>query len=196
MHSFFTTPTELRDRAPDLARRIAAILLGLAGVMARRFLKNPRLVALIVPLWRHLTRIAGRFARAVAAPVRVRTPHTAAPGPARARAVRLPSGRGWLLRELGHEAAGYGSQLAHVLAEPDMQALISAVPGVGRVLRPICRMLGYDLAEVTKLVPPPAPAAPIPVPAARAQAPAHSQGADHPNLAYVIEINNYNETII
>ena len=66
----------------------------------------------------------------------------------------LPSGRGWLVRELGWEAAGYGSHLAHLLAGPEMQALIAAVPGVGHVLRPVCRMLGYELTQVTLMVAP------------------------------------------
>ena len=78
----------------------------------------------------------------------------------------LPSGRGWLVRELGWEAAGYGNRLAHLLAGPEMQALIADVPGVGRVLRPVCRMLGYDLAAVTQMVAPAlvmARPAPLPV---------------------------------
>ena len=166
-------PLSLRDRAPDLALRLGAILLGLAGVVARRFLKDPRLLGLIGPLWRRLTRIAGRFAGAVARPEATRAARpakTLAARPGRepgatTLANRLPGGRGWLVRELGWEAAGYGSQLAHLLAEPEMQALIAAVPGVGRVLRPICRMLGYDLAAVPAMIAPvkaqPAPPPPV-----------------------------------
>lgn len=153
-HSF-VTPVELRDRAPDLAQRLAAILLGLAGLVAWRFLKNPRLVGIIVPLWRRLTRIAGRFERVVVRPAKVRTARTGRGPGGKAVAVSLPSGRGWLVRELGWEAAGFGSQLAHLLAEPEMQALIATVPGVGRILRPVCRILGYELAAVTTMVAPP-----------------------------------------
>lgn len=144
----------LRDCAPELARQLGAILLGLAGVMARRFLKNPRLVLLIVPLWRRLTRIAGRFERVVARPAKLRAARSGHGAGRTVSAASLPSGRGWLVRELGHEAAGYGGQLAHVLAGPEMQALIAAVPGVRRVLRPVCRMLGYELAQVTQMVAP------------------------------------------
>ena len=112
------------------------------------------MVGIIVPLWRRLTRIAGRFERAVLRPAKVRAARPR-PGPGgNATAVALPNGRGWLVRELGYEAAGFGSQLAHFLAEPEMQALIAAVPGVGLVLRPVCRMLGYELATVTQMVPP------------------------------------------
>ena len=63
---------------------------------------------------------------------------------ARVVKVRLPSGRGWLVRALGYEAAGYGSQLAALLAEPELQALLLAAPAAGRILRPLCRMLGVE----------------------------------------------------
>ena len=84
----------------------------------------------------------------VAVPVRVATPRVTT---VRARAVRLPSGRGWLVRALGYEAAGYGSQLAALLAEPELQALLTTVPAAGRILRPLCRMLGVE--PVGALVP-------------------------------------------
>ncbi len=129
-------------------------MLGLAAVVARRFLQKPQLVALILPLWRRLTRIAGRFERAAVRPALVRKAAAGGGSGTRAPRLQLPSGRGWLVRELGHEAAGYGLQLAHLLAEPEMQALLAAMPGVGLVLRPVCRMLGYDLAAVTTMVAP------------------------------------------
>jgi len=144
---------ELRDHAPELARRLGVILLGLAGLVAWRFLKNPRLVGIIGPLWRRLTHVARRFEREAVRPAKMRAAR-------RGRSARgkdvasLPSGRGWLVRELGWEAAGYGSRLAHLLAGPEMQVLIADVPGVGRVLRPVCRMLGYELAAVTLMVAP------------------------------------------
>lgn len=162
-------PPSLRDRAPELAQRLAAILLGLAGVMARRFLKDPRLVGLIGPLWRRLTRIARRFEGAATRPARKRTARPAQRAAATQVANCLPGRRGWLVHELGWEAAGYASQLAHLLAEPEMQALIAAAPRVERVLRPLCRMLGYDLAAVPQMVAPPLVlAAPVPPPEWRA----------------------------
>ena len=130
------------------------ILLGLAGLVAWRFLKNPRLVGIIGPLWRRLTHVARRFERAVVRPAKMRAARQGERSGGTALATPLPNGRGWLVRELGWEAAGYGNHLAHVLASPEMQALIAAVPGVGRVLRPVCRMLGYDLASVTLMVAP------------------------------------------
>ena len=112
------------------------------------------MVGIIVPLWRRLTHIAGRFERVVIRAGKVRAVRPGRSSGGKASAAPLPSGRGWLVRELGWEAAGYGSHLAHLLAGPEMQALIADVPGVGRVLRPVCRMLGYELTAVTLMVAP------------------------------------------
>ena len=75
-------------------------------------------------------------------------------GEARARArVRLPGRAGWLVREFGWEMAGFGSQLQHLLGQPEMQAVLAARPGVGRILRPICRMLGVrDVVGLARTV--------------------------------------------
>ena len=53
---------------------------------------------------------------------------------------KLPTGFGWLL---GRARVGFGrSQMEHLLAQPDMQELIAAVPPIAHHLRPVCRMLG------------------------------------------------------
>ena len=59
-------PTPVQASAPDIARRFALIIAALAGLVARRFLRDPRLQSLIVPLWTRLTRASGRFARLMA----------------------------------------------------------------------------------------------------------------------------------
>jgi len=150
----FTTFLRWPDLAPEVVRRLAMILAGLAAVVAQRFLREPKLVGLTVPLWTWLRRSAQRFERAVARPRVVRpvvakdadsVPVVRA-GTARVR-VRLPAGKAWLVRTLGWEAAGYGSQLAHLLGEAEMQTLLAEVPAVGRILRPLCRMLGVEALE-------------------------------------------------
>jgi hypothetical protein len=68
----------------------------------------------------------------------------------------LPRRFGWLVHLVGHEAAGRGSQLAHLLTEPEMAALVRDVPRARRILRPLCRMLGVDcsgLREVARVRP-------------------------------------------
>jgi len=134
-----------------MARRFGIILGGLAALVARGLLRQPRYLALIPALWSWLNRTVQRFGRAVARPGRVRVRVT---GPAevaarvRAARLRLPAGRGWLVRALGYEAVAYGSQLEALLAEPEMAAILAAAPAVGRVLRPLCKMLGVAPAGV------------------------------------------------
>ena len=55
-----------------------------------------------------------------------------------------PARFGWLVRAAAWEAAGYGSQLRTVLAQPEMVELLRACPQAGRVLRPICRALAIE----------------------------------------------------
>ena len=42
----------------EIAARVALILANLAAIVARRFLRDPRHVALIVPRWTRLNRMA------------------------------------------------------------------------------------------------------------------------------------------
>ena len=135
------------EAALALAQRLGLILAGLAAVVARRFLREPKFVGLIIPLWSWLGRSGRRFARAVSRPAVVWTGTAVA----RTRAasglmrVRLPARRAWLVRALGWEAAGYGCQLEALLAEPEMQAVLARLPAAGRILRPLCRMLGMTV---------------------------------------------------
>ena len=139
----------IADAAPELVRRLTLIVGGVAALIARRVLRDPRFFKLTGPLWSWLNRTVQRFGRVrmvPAAPV-------AAPRPQRVRTVpvdrvRLPSGRGWLVKALGWEAAGYGSQLDALLHEPEMVALLETVPAVGRLLRPLARMLGVTVGPV------------------------------------------------
>jgi hypothetical protein len=53
-----------------------------------------------------------------------------------------------VLRELGWEAAAFMGQLELLLADPTTRAALAATPGIGRILRPICRMLGVVMPVV------------------------------------------------
>jgi hypothetical protein len=142
-------PAPIQALAPDLARRFALIVAGLAALVAHRFLREPRLQSLIVPLWTRLTRTARRFNHLMARlaanrPSKPRTrPHRASPDPART-AAPLPTGHGWLIRALPQEAAAYASQLESLLAEPAAANLLATSPAAGRILRPLARMLGLS----------------------------------------------------
>ena len=148
-------PFGLPDTAPELARRFAMIMAGLGAVIARRFLKMPHLVRFTVQLWQYLNRATRRFHRALTTTPRARAPRVRADRAtdARARPPALPSQRGWIVRELGWEAAAYLGQLEALLAEVATRAALGAAPRAGRILRPICRMLGVS-AEATPVVAP------------------------------------------
>ena len=91
-------------------------------------------------------------------------PATAATAPPRPL---LPQRFGWLLRRLHPQetarcrVANHRSQLAHLLVQPDMVALLQAAPAIGRQIRPICRMLGLTPPPPLRLPPrPPRPPCP------------------------------------
>ena len=143
-----TAPFSPTDR---FALVIEGLLRSVAG--SHRRLAGP----LILLICKRLRRIAAGFA-AVAAQVGSGTLRAASsraerrplPGggaPARrawsAAGAPLPRGFAWLLR-LVPEGAAYGSQLQALLSEPEMAALISAAPQIGRLLRPLCRMLAVE----------------------------------------------------
>ena len=120
----FTPPLPFPpEDALERARRLAAILAGLAALVARRFLREPKLLALILPLWGWLGRTARRFERAVTGVRRARVcadaPRVANAATTQVRAprVRLPGRHGWLVRVLGYEAVAYRSQLEALLRE-------------------------------------------------------------------------------
>jgi hypothetical protein len=151
-------PAELIAAAPEISGRLGRILMALAALVAHAFLRDPRHVGLINPLWRYITRTARRFdsiiTRRVAGKQRSHAPR---PGrvpqstPRKPR-VRLPTHRAWLVTSLGHFAAGYANQLNHLLSEPEAAALIAASPQAARLLRPLCHLLGISPAA---LQPPP-----------------------------------------
>jgi hypothetical protein len=63
----------------------------------------------------------------------------------RRRIDTLPRRFGWLVIVGRHRAAGFGSQLQAVLAQPDMAELLAASPQARRLLRPLCRALAVEL---------------------------------------------------
>ena len=139
-------------------------------------LAGTRLLATLqFALWVYIRRVATRFDRLVArviagTPLRQTRPSAAtgatavAPGDnlssglatakasSGSRKIRLPQGHAWIVYALGYHAAGYASQLRHLLGEPDMAEFLAANPQAVRLLRPLCRMLG-----VITFDPPPDP---------------------------------------
>jgi len=151
-------PPLVQAFAPEFSGRFGRIIAAVIKLVAAGFLRKPRLALLIVPLCARLNRLRHRFDRLMAhlAAGRLpkpRAPASAPPGPGGGHPTpALPSGRLWLVRQLGSEAACNGTQLAALLAEPAVADLLAACPAAGRLLRPICRMLGVDASAL-----PPAP---------------------------------------
>ena len=56
----------------------------------------------------------------------------------------FPAGQAWLAKRTDHHVRGHASQLQHLLARPDMAEFLTAVPQAGRILRPLCHMLGIE----------------------------------------------------
>ena len=142
----------LRATLPELARRLMAILGPLAAVVAAEFLRRPDLMGFIRPLWAKLMQVGRRFA-AVRLETRKRVrrmPEGPVEPSERAKAPpRLPITQGWLVKELGYKAAGYASQLSHLLDDAAMRAALDAAPGFGKILRPVCWMLGISRDKAT-----------------------------------------------
>ncbi len=142
--------------ASSVADRFALILEGLRRATAAAGGRNRSAAPIMLLIWTRLGRTAARFARlaarlgAGALPIVAAAPPDCGlrpvsrrrdPGAPSNGAPVLPRGFAWLLRQVP-EAAPFGSQLRHLLSDPEMQALIVAAPQFGRVLRPLCRMLG------------------------------------------------------
>jgi hypothetical protein len=143
------------------AARFASIVNGLFQAIGVRrdagFLAGP--VAML--LWTRLGHLRGRITRLAArlasgkgsgVPRRPATPGGAERTPRRPPQRLLPRDPAWLIR-LVPGAAAAGSQLQHLLADPETAALIEAAPQLGRLLRPLCRSLGVPVPP--SLSPPP-----------------------------------------
>ena len=169
-----------------LAERFARFISGLRVAMVAGAGRNPVLLNLAARLWNRLTEAAERFAAIAAHPLarfRRRAPEQAplpaaplpadalpaaplpaAPAPADAPPTRpapprriLPTTYGWLAR-MAPETVPSGIEFAHLLALPEMTALLTTAPRLWRVLRPFCRMFAITPHDAPPR-PPPAPGA-------------------------------------
>ena len=147
---------------PTLATLFCAILSSLRSAVAAHSGRVGVRGPIFGLLWGRLGRTASRFEALFARwqagklPKR-REPRASRPTTPRERP-RLPQGRAWLLHEpeiFRLPAAGSRSQLEHLFANPTFEQFVQAVPQAGRILRPLCHMLGID--PPGPLRPPPRP---------------------------------------
>ena len=172
-------PAPVQAFAPDFARRFSLIVTALSALIARRFLREPRFAALIIPLCNRLNRAVRRFERLMvrlaagnlpkprppgaSSSTSPGTPAPASPDPPPS-AIAIPTGRLWLIRVLGYEAAGYASQLEALLAEPAAAALLAEVPAAKRLVHPVGRLLGLSACAFRRRPRAPRPPKPRPPP--------------------------------
>ena len=81
------------------------------------------------------------------------------PAPPLSQAVRLPSRRRWLAG-LSLNINCAGSQLQHLMYDPELGSLLAASPRLVALLRPLCRMLAVEFPH--GILPPRPPRAPRP----------------------------------
>ncbi len=136
--------------APEVAEKLASILGTLMALIAHHFLRNPRFVHHIGPLWTRLNRARQRFARLmdhVAAGTRPRphSPRDSRPGrPANPPRARFPQGHAWLASALTHHGYGIASQLQTLLTSPGVPELLATAPTARRILNPLRHILGLS----------------------------------------------------
>ena len=138
----FSLPSHFQDA---FAAIIRALCMGLAGRYSRpNNFPQPLFVALHTFLSSRIRRFASLVARVRAGTIRIRPSRPRSARPPRPPAYYLSHRRGWLLPVIPG-AIAYASQLNHLLAQPDMAELIARAPTLGRLLRPLARMLAMDL---------------------------------------------------
>ena len=150
--------------ASDLSARLVAILHSVTSlIFARHYL----FAALAIPLNNRFARASRRLATLLARlangtfRAHKHTPKSGTKGGP--PPINLPRRRAWLVVKLGYHVAGFGSQLEHLLHDPQTQATLAAAPpealkSLARTLRPLCRLLGTALPPI--LQPPPSPPRP------------------------------------
>jgi len=128
-----------------LAALFSTILAALRAAIAPVAARDRTRTALLVHVWSRLSRMATRFerlfARWQAGTLPKPRPSRAGQPRSRANTPRLPSGRAWLVVTV-RETASIALQINLVLSHPDLPAFLHAAPQAGRILRPLCHMLG------------------------------------------------------
>ena len=137
-----------------VAESFSLLMLGLKAVIAEVAAPDRSRTAFLVFVWGRLSRMVVRFEKLYARWKNGTLPKPRGPRPPRPpreedkpRAkppFRLPGGRMWLVRHV-QKSAAFGSQLRHLLAtDPEIPAFLEACPQAGRILRPLCRALGFS----------------------------------------------------
>ena len=154
---FLPVPTWLLPSAPPigLAANLRLILENLRATAGLRASADRAAAPLALLLSAYLSSVIRRFESLVARHAAGRlVTRPARPRPIRPQIgrpqddpgkPRLPRRNAWLIGFLPYRASAYAAQLRHILVQnPELIALMAASPQAGRILRPLCRMLGMD----------------------------------------------------
>jgi hypothetical protein len=157
-----------------LADRFAWLIDGLCRVIGNDAYRRRVDAVLVLEIWNRIRRLSERFLTVVARvqsgrlprrrkekhphpdrsalrsdPPRERERGKRAVVAAEGSAVRLPRDFGWI-RSLLPETAQYAGVLAYLLRDPEMAALLEKAPEAGRMLRPLCHLLGVRPPEILR----------------------------------------------
>ena len=175
--------------SPSLAERIEWLIEGLCKVIGAQAYRRGVEAALAWAVWNRVRTLGERLIalaeRVRSGRLRARRKNTPPPGPlrrapsrerdgnpdqgegekaARAAGPRLPRGFGWI-RGVVPETAQFAGVLTWLLRDPEMAALAEKSPQAGRILRPLCHLLGVRAPEFLRrgyvpADPPPHPTSP------------------------------------
>ena len=145
----------------SLVEHLEAILRPLRAMLNGHTQTPGPLQPLMRLIWRYLHRPVQRLQRLIeklqAGTLTPPRPRAITPTPPipRAPKLRLPNHHAWLIR-LIQRTAQLHAQLEILIARPEMAELLAAAPQAGRILRPLCRMLGIrPLPPILRLPPRP-----------------------------------------
>jgi hypothetical protein len=131
--------------APDLGKYFATVMADMRAMVAHHFRRHPHLIPIVALFWNRLGRVTRRFERLMALLAAGHLPQPR-PQPGRTAPTRpkppIPTAKGWLVRIMLHDGGACGSRIQHLMSQPGFSELLAICPAVGRVLRPLCHMLG------------------------------------------------------
>ncbi len=144
-----------------VSERLAGILTNLLALVMQQILV---LGAFTMPVHARIARARQRLTRLLANLAAGRLPRQRAHRPGQKGgpkpALDIPRSQAWLVGRIGYRAAGYRQQIDYLLHEPETRALLAAAPpealkSLGRLLRPLCRLLAVELPAELRLSPRP-----------------------------------------